>query len=86
MDQLWQTLRYFLIGFGGYLVGKGKIAPENVGPLADTIIQILGAIVSIASALWGLYVRFGTKSVPTKDAVRTDVPTVSTATGAVQKG
>jgi hypothetical protein len=83
-DELWQSLRYILIAAGGYLAGAGKIAPSDVVPIADSIVQIGGLAVALGSAAWGLYVRFNTRSVPAAVAARPDVPTVSTATGQVQ--
>lgn len=76
-DTLWQILRYLLIAGGSFLVGKGYITEENVNTL-------IGAIGSIGAVLWGIYVKAGTKAVPTATAARPDVPTVSAATGAVQ--
>lgn len=77
-DSMWQILRYILIAGGSFLVGKGYITTENV----ETII---GAIGSVGAILWGLYVKAGTKSVSVATAARSDVPTVSGATGEVQR-
>lgn len=77
-DIVWQILRYLLIAGGSFLVGKGYITSENV----DTVV---GAIGSIGAVLWGIYVKTGTKAVPVATAARADVPTVSGATGTVQR-
>lgn len=83
-DQVWQTLRYVLIGFGSYLAGNGKIPLADVPAYADGIIQIASGTVALCTVGWGLYVKFGTRAVPAKTAARADVPTVSAATGAVE--
>jgi hypothetical protein len=75
-DTVWQILRYLLIAGGGFLSGKGYISAEQ----ATTII---GAIGSIGAVVWGLFVKSGTTAVPDAVAARSDVPTVSNATGAV---
>lgn len=77
-DTVWQILRYILIAGGSFVVGKGWVTAEQVE-------MIIGAIGSIGAILWGLYVKFGTKSVSNATADRIDVPTVSGATGEVQR-
>lgn len=76
-DTIWQIVRYLLIAGGSFLVGKGYISAENVE-------AIIGGIGSIGAILWGLYVKFDTKAVPVETANRSDVHTVSGATGALQ--
>ncbi len=80
-DQFWQTVRYVLIGGGGFLAGRGKIDPAQVAPIADQIITIGSGAVSLAAAAWGLYVKWQTATVPAATAARPDVPVVSSATG-----
>jgi hypothetical protein len=75
-DSIWQILRYILIAGGGFLTGKGYITAEQVTTL-------VGAIGSVGAILWGLFVKSGTTAVPDAVAARSDVPTVSAATGAV---
>lgn len=77
-DTIWQIIRYVLIAAGSFLAGKGYISAENW----ETIVGAAGAIFTV---LWGLYVKAGTKAVPEATAARADVPTVSSATGAVQQ-
>lgn len=84
MDQVWQSVRYLLIAGGAYLAGRGKIDANQVAPLADAIVQTGGALISAGSAAWGLWVKWRTATVPVNVAARPDVPTVNTATGAVQ--
>lgn len=83
-DTLWQTVRYVLIGIGSFLAGRGKIDPAQVPQMADDIIRIGSGAVALGSAAWGLWVKWKTVPVPEKVAARADVPTVSSATGAVQ--
>lgn len=83
-DTIWQTVRYILIGLGSFLAGKGKIDAAQVPALADQIIHIASGAVAVGAAAWGLYVKWNTKPVPVETANRPDVPTVNSATGAVQ--
>lgn len=78
-DTIWQIIRYLLIAAGSFAVGKGWVTD-------DQVTQIIGAIGSIATVAWGLYVKFGTTAVPNVTAARSDVPTVSAATGATIPG
>jgi hypothetical protein len=84
-DQLWQSIRYLLIGGGAFLAGRGKLEPEQVAPLVDSIMQVGGAAVALGSAAWGLYVKWKTRAVPAFVAARPDVPTVSAATGSIER-
>lgn len=77
-DTIWQIIRYGLIAVGGYFTNKGIVSSDQW----TTIVGALGTIFPIA---WGLYVKFNTKAVPAATAARVDVPTVSAATGTVQK-
>lgn len=83
-DQAWQAIRYVLIAGGGFIAGKFNVPISDVPSYADTIIQVLGLLISAGSAAWGLYVKFSTRSVPATTAARADVPTVSPVTGKVQ--
>ena len=83
-DTIWQTIRYVLIGVGSFFAGKGKIDPAQLAPMADQIISIASGAVAVGAAAWGFYVKWQTKAVPAATAARADVPTVSSATGAVQ--
>lgn len=77
-DTIWQILRYILIAGGGVAVGKGWITNEQ-------LLTIVGAVGSIGAVVWGLFVKSGTSAVPDAVAARSDVPTVSGATGTVTK-
>lgn len=77
-DTIWQILRYGLIAGFGFLTGKGYVSSQQ----ATTII---GAVGTLFPVLWGLFVKAGTTAVPDAVAARSDVPTVSAATGAVTK-
>lgn len=76
-DTIWQIARYLLIAGGSFMVGKGWIDTAGV----ETIV---GAIGTIGSIVWGIYVKSGTSAVPDATAARADVPVVSGATGAVK--
>lgn len=77
-DTIWQIIRYILIAGGGVAVGKGWITNEQ-------LLTIVGAIGSVGAIVWGLFVKAGTTAVPDTVAARSDVPTVSAATGQVQQ-
>jgi hypothetical protein len=51
---------------------------------SDQVTSIIGAIGTLFTVAWGLYVKAGTRAVPSVAAARPDVPTVSAATGAVR--
>ena len=59
MDQLWGIVRTLLLAGGGFAVSKGYI--DN-----DTMIAVVGAIVVIASALWGFFHRAAMIAAPAK--------------------
>lgn len=87
-DAFWVNVRYALIAAGVALATKysGGIFDEAsattlVTPVIDVVI---GLAIAGGSALWGNYVRIGTKAVPAATADRSDVPVVSAATGQVQ--
>lgn len=75
-DIVWQLIRYVLLAVGGYFVHKGTISE-------GTLNSIIGWALEAFTIAWGLYVKYGTKAVPASTAARSDVPTVSAATGVV---
>lgn len=77
-DTVWQIARYILIAGGSFATGKGWVT-------ADQVTTLVGAVGSIGAVLWGLFVKSGTTAVPDATAARSDVPTVSGATGAIQR-
>lgn len=84
-DLIAQNARYILIGLGGLLAGVGLMPVEKVGPLADNIITMVGAAMWVGTQLWGIYVKWNTRSVPMATAERRDVPTVDAVTGAIER-
>jgi hypothetical protein len=76
-DSVWQVVRYLLIAAGSFATGKGWIT-------SDQVTSVIGAIGTLFTVAWGLYVKAGTRAVPSVTAARPDVPTVSAATGAVK--
>lgn len=83
-DEIWMIVRYILIALGSFLVGKGYVTMDQVNGLIDALPQLIGGIMSVGTMAWGLYVKYGTKSVPAATAARADVPTVSSATGKIE--
>jgi hypothetical protein len=76
-DSVWQVVRYLLIAAGSFATGKGWVT-------SDQVTGVIGAIGTLFTVAWGLYVKAGTRAVPSVAAARPDVPTVSAATGAVK--
>lgn len=85
-DKFWQGLRYVLIFGGGVVAGRGwgGLRMEDVGPLADSIVTFVSAAVSLATMVWGFYLRHRTKIIPAED-VRKGQLIVSPATGATAR-
>lgn len=77
-DMIWQIIRYALLAVGGYFTNKGVIT-------GDQLTAIIGGLGTIFTAAWGIYIKYGTTSVPDATAARADVPTVSAITGTVKK-
>jgi hypothetical protein len=73
-DGVWSLVRHLLTAAGGGAVSAGWLS-------SDDLTAIVGAIVTLISVAWGIYVRYGTRQVPEVTAQRADVPTVSAATG-----
>jgi hypothetical protein len=84
-DIYWVLLRQVLQIGGTALSVKYGIPAAEVGNIIDLTIAAAGASAALGSAGWGLYVRFRTRAVPERVAARADVPTVSAATGAVER-
>lgn len=76
-DSVWQIIRYLLISAGGFAAGKGWVT-------SDQVTAIVGALGTLFTVVWGLYVKFGTKATTAAAAASPAVPTVSPATGSVK--
>jgi len=76
-DSVWQVVRYLLIAAGSFATGKGWVT-------SDQVTSIIGALGTLFTVAWGLYVKFGTRATDAKTAARADVPVISAATGAVR--
>jgi hypothetical protein len=76
-DSVWQIVRYLLIAAGSFATGKGWVT-------SDQVTGIIGAVGTLFTVAWGIYVKFGTSSIASQTAARPDVPTVSAATGALR--
>ncbi len=74
-DTFFQIVRYLLIAFGGSVTGGGLISEEQW-------VAIIGALGTLGSILWGLYVKWNTSAVLNTVIKRQDLPAVSSATGA----
>ena len=78
-DMIWQILRYGLIAAGGFLTQRGVIT-------ADNLTATVGALGTLFTVGWGIYVKKGTQAVPDAVANKPSIPTVSGATGKVVSG
>jgi hypothetical protein len=77
-DTIWQIVRYALLALGGFFTNKGLIT-------SDQLTTIIGALGTLFTAGWGIYVKYGTRATTAIVAMRTDVPTVSPATGFISR-
>ena len=79
-------VRAVMIGGGMFLAGRGWIGlqREDIEPLVDQLMPILGAIFAGLGALWGVYISARSKRVPLRTAERFDVPTINPVTGATE--
>lgn len=77
-DTIWQIIRYALLALGGFIINKGLIT-------SDELTAIIGALGTLFTAAWGIYVKYGTRTTTADVAARSDVPTVSSATGIVSR-
>lgn len=73
-DTIWQIIRYLLIAAGSFAVGKGWVTN-------DQVTAIVGAIGSVFTVGWGLYIKWNTVPVKAEVADAKNVPTVSSVTG-----
>jgi len=83
-DVIWTVVRYVLIAGGAFLAGKGFLKAEDVPSLVNDLVPALSGLVAALTALWGIYIRYGTKTVSVATGARPDVPTINTATGKVE--
>lgn len=83
-DEVWQIIRYVLIAGGMFFAGRGWVTMDQVNGIVAALPELIGGVVSLGTMVWGLYIKYGTRAVPAATAARSDVPTVSPATGAIQ--
>jgi hypothetical protein len=76
-DSMWQVVRYLLIAVGSFATGKGWVT-------SDQVTSTIGALGTLFTVAWGIYVKFGTRATTADTAARHDVPVISAATGAVK--
>lgn len=75
-DVVWQLIRYALLAVFNILATKGYVTE-------DQATAIIGALGTIFTAGWGIWVKYGTKATTAAVAASPAVPTVSPATGKV---
>ena len=78
-DMVMQLIRYVLLMLSPLIVARGWATEE-------TWQVVVGAVVTIGTFGWGVWVKWGSTSVPDAHAAQADVPTVSPVTGAVKAG
>ena len=76
----WQLLRYIMIAGGTVLAAKTPNISEG------DVQGIVGGIIALGGALWGVYTRWNTAAVPTATATAADIPVKSSATGMIKTG
>jgi hypothetical protein len=74
---IWQLVRYLLLIGGSWLTNKGYV--DN-----DSVQTAIGALGTLFTFLWGVYIKWNTKSVPAEVGARPSVPTLSPITGQVE--
>lgn len=84
-DLIVQLLRYAVLAIGGLIVGAGLASKEQLASFSNMIPEVVSTISMIGAAVWGLYVKWNTQSVPTAIADRPSVPVVSGVTGQIKK-
>lgn len=75
-DSVWQIARYLLIAAGSFATGRGWVT-------SDQVTSAIGALGTLFTVVWGIYVKFGTRATTAAAATRADVPVVNAATGGV---
>lgn len=75
-DTIWQLIRYGLLALFNYLATKGYVTAEQ----GTAVIGALGTLFTVA---WGVWVKFGTKATTASHADKVTTPVVSPATGKV---
>jgi hypothetical protein len=73
-DSVWSLIRFVLTSLGSGLTTTGYLTSDDIQTGA-------GAIVTLLTIAWGVYVKVGTRAVPITTAQRADVPTISPVTG-----
>lgn len=80
-DTFWMNLRYVLVASGMWIAAKSGVGEHITTPVVDLVV---GLLITGLGAGWGNVVKWATKSVPAATGDRSDVPTVSSMTGAVE--
>lgn len=73
-DTIWQIVRYVLLFVGGATTVAGYMSEEEVK-------LIVGAVGTLFTTSWGVWVKWRTTPVLDKVIVREQIPTVDSATG-----
>ena len=88
-DTFWMNLRYALIAVGSSLLMRAfgdYLSPDQAASLLTPLVDlIVGGLAMFGAWIWGNVVKWGTKTFTAQTASRSDVPTVSPATGAIEK-
>ena len=85
-DNIWVTIRDLMKIVGTMLATAGVIEHKDAAAIFAQLDVLIPALVALAGIIWGQWVRWRTKAVPIKTAMREDVPVVSAATGQVIPG
>ena len=83
-DSIVQAIRYILMIVGGIGVGKGYFTSADLATAITDILNWVSAGLIAVPFVWGMYVKWKTKSVPVAHVdANPAIPTVSTVTGTV---
>ena len=69
---------------GGILVGRGTISQEQLSQFLTDLPSIVGGFLMLGTTVYGLYVKWNTKTVSAEIGAKPSVPTLSSVTGATE--
>lgn len=84
-DTVVQGVRYGALMLGGILVGRGTIKQDDLNAFITNLPSLIGALTMLGTAVWGFYVKWNTKAVPSEIGAKPSVPTLSPVTGKVEE-
>lgn len=80
-DSVWQTVRYFLIAAGTFLVGMNYADSETWTQFMSKVETFVTSAMALGAVLWGWYVKWNTTPVLDTVIEVKNIPVVDSATG-----